>query len=386
MPPDEETVLGQNAWLVDEMHRQYLADPASVSESWRDFFSDYRPGGAPIESSAPAAPPRPAAAEPDGASEPPPGDPLRGAAARIAANMEASLAIPTATSFREVPAKLLDVNRQILNSYLGRTDGRKASYTHLIAYAVVQAIARHRPAMNCSFVDTDSGPRIVRHPHIGLGIAVDVEKADGARALMVPCIPEADTLDFPSFVERYDIMVRKVRSNDLSPDDFAGVTVSITNPGTLGTVQSVPRLMPGQGTIVGLGTIDYPTAYQAADSRTLADLGVSKVITLSSTYDHRIIQGAESGMFLGAVHDLLLGKHGFYDEIFRTVGVPYEAVRWRPDILPFNREQSAITKQMQVNALINMHRMRGHLIADLDPLSAGEPEMHAELDPATYGL
>jgi len=300
--------------------------------------------------------------------------------------MEASLAVPTATSFREVPAKLLDVNRQILNSYLGRTDGRKVSYTHLIAYAVVQAIARHKPAMNSSFVKAESGPRVIRHPHVGLGIAVDVEKADGSRALMVPCIAEADTLDFPSFVERYDTMVRKVRNNDLSPSDFAGVTVSITNPGTLGTVQSVPRLMPGQGVIVGLGTIDYPTAYQAADSRTLADLGVSKVITLSSTYDHRIIQGAESGMFLGAVHDLLLGKHGFYQEIFRAAGVPYEAVRWRPDILPFNREQAAMIKQVQVNSLISMHRVRGHLIADLDPLSAKEPEMHAELDPATYGL
>ncbi|MCY3861224.1 MAG: multifunctional oxoglutarate decarboxylase/oxoglutarate dehydrogenase thiamine pyrophosphate-binding subunit/dihydrolipoyllysine-residue succinyltransferase subunit [bacterium] len=385
MTPDAESMVGQNAWLVDEMHRQYLADPESVSESWRDFFSDYRPDRVLPESAAPVARLQ-AVPDPAETAEPLPGDPLRGAAARIAQNMEASLAIPTATSFREVPAKLLDVNRRIVNGYLGRTDGRKVSYTHLIAYAVVQAIAHHRPVMNSTFVDTESGPRVVRHPHIGLGIAVDVEKADGSRSLLVPCIQDADTLDFPNFVERYDTMVRKVRNNDLSPDDFAGVTVSITNPGTLGTVQSVPRLMPGQGVIVGVGTIDYPTAYQAADSRTLADLGVSKVITLSSTYDHRIIQGAESGMFLGAVHELLLGKHEFYEDIFRAVGVPYEAVRWRPDILPLDREQAVITKQVQVNALINMHRVRGHLIADLDPLSANEPAMHAELDPATYGL
>ncbi len=385
MTPDTESIVGQNAWLVDEMHRQYLADPAAVSESWQDFFSDYRPDRVLPDPAAPAVQSRPTP-EPAEAPEPAPGNPLRGAAARIALNMEASLAIPTATSFREIPAKLLDVNRQIVNGYLRRTDGRKVSYTHLIAYAVVQSIAHHMPAMNSTFVDTDSGPRVVRHPHIGLGIAVDVERANGSRSLLVPCISEADTLDFPNFVELYDTMVRKVRSNDLSPDDFAGVTVSITNPGTLGTVQSVPRLMPGQGVIVGVGTIDYPTAYQAADSRTLADLGVSKVITLSSTYDHRIIQGAESGMFLGAVNDLLLGKHNFYEDIFRAVGVPYEAVRWRPDILPLNREQAVITKQMQVNALINMHRVRGHLIADLDPLSASEPEMHSELDPATYGL
>ena len=385
MAPDPESIVGQNAWLVDEMHRQYLADPKSVSESWQDFFSDYRPDRILPEPAAPEARLRPVP-DPSEAPEPVPGSPLRGAAARIARNMEASLAIPTATSFREIPAKLLDVNRRIINGYLGRTDGRKVSYTHLIAYAVVQAIAHHIPAMNSTFVDDEDGPRVVRHPHIGLGIAVDVEKADGSRSLLVPCLPEADTLDFPNFVELYDTMIRKVRSNDLSPDDFAGVTVSITNPGTLGTVQSVPRLMPGQGVIVGVGTIDYPTAYQAADSRTLADLGVSKVITLSSTYDHRIIQGAESGMFLGAVHELLLGKHAFYEDIFREVGVPYEAVRWRPDILPLDREQAVITKQVQVNALINMHRVRGHLIADLDPLSANEPEMHAELDPATYGL
>ncbi len=384
MESDADQLVGQNAWLVDEMHRQYLDDPASVSESWQDFFSDYRPDRVVAEPSMPEPRLRSVPApEPDPEL---PGRPMRGAAARIAANMEASLAIPTATSFREVPAKLLDVNRRIINGYLGRTDGRKVSYTHLIAYAVVQAIAHHRPVMNSTFVDTTGGPRVVRHEHIGLGIAVDVEKADGSRSLLVPCIPEADTLDFPTFVEFYDTMIRKVRNNDLSPDDFAGVTVSITNPGTIGTVQSVPRLMPGQGVIVGVGTIDYPTAYQAADPRTLANLGVSKVITLSSTYDHRIIQGAESGMFLAAVHSLLLGEHRFYEDVFRAVGVPYEAVRWRADVMPVDREQAIVAKQVQVNTVINMHRVRGHLIADLDPLAADEPEMHDELDPATYGL
>ena len=385
MELDAESLVGQNAWLVDEMHRQFLADSTSVSESWQDFFSDYRPDRALGETGAPGRRLQAVPQEPE-SPEPLPGQPMRGASARIARNMEASLAVPTATSFREIPAKLLDVNRQVINGYLGRTDGRKVSYTHLIAYAVVQAIANHMPAMNSSYLATDSGPRIVRHDHIGLGIAVDVAKADGSRSLLVPCIPEADTLTFPEFVELYATMVRKVRTNDLSPDDFAGVTVSITNPGTLGTVQSVPRLMPDQGVIVGVGTIDYPTAYQAADSRTLADLGVSKVITVSSTYDHRIIQGAESGMFLGALHDLLLGKHNFYEDIFKEAGVPYEAVRWRPDFLPLDRESAGITKQMQVSALVNMHRVRGHLIADLDPLSAKEPEMHPELDPATYGL
>ncbi len=240
--------------------------------------------------------------------------------------------------------------------------------------------------MNASYLEVDGKPRLVRHEHLGLGLAVDVAKDDGSRTLLVPCIRDADTLDFRGFWQAYEDIIRKVRNNKLSPDDFAGTTVSLTNPGTIGTERSVPRLMPGQGLIVGVGRIDYPAAYEAADPRVLADLGLSKVITVSSTYDHRIIQGAESGLFLKRVHDLLLGEDGFYEDAFRSLGVPYEAVQWRPDIHPLDRDQAMLEKQMQVNAVINAHRVRGHLIADLDPLAAKEPHMHAELDPATYGL
>ena len=300
--------------------------------------------------------------------------------------MEASLAVPTATSFREVPAKLLEVNRRIINGYLGRTQGGKVSFTHLIGYAVVRAIADEVPAMNASYLEVDGKPRLVRHEHLGLGLAVDVAKDDGSRTLLVPCIRDADTLDFRGFWAAYEEIISKVRNNKLSPDDFAGTTVSLTNPGTIGTERSVPRLMPGQGLIVGVGRLDYPAAYEAADPRVLADLGLSKVITVSSTYDHRIIQGAESGLFLKRVHDLLLGEDDFYEDAFRSLGVPYEAVQWRPDIHPLDRDQAMLDKQMQVNSVINAHRVRGHLIADLDPLAAKEPHMHAELDPATYGL
>jgi 2-oxoglutarate dehydrogenase E1 component len=405
-------IAGPNAWLVDEMYEQYLADPSSVSESWKDFFHDYRPTAsprsatqpsaatpAPAEASAPAATtsapttvaPAPAAAPtaPARSTEPaePPGTPLRGAAARIVANMEASLEVPTATSFREVPAKLLEVNRKIVNGYLGRTRGGKISFTHVIGYAVVRAITETTPVMNSSYAeDADGKPRVVRHPHLGLGLAVDVEKADGSRTLLVPCIKDADTLDFAEFYTAYEDLIRKVRSNKLAPDDFAGVTVTLTNPGTIGTVQSVPRLMPGQGLIVGVGSLDFPTAYAGADPATLADLGLSKVMTITSTYDHRIIQGAESGLFLKRVHELLMGADGFYEEIFRAIGVPYEAVEWARDTNPVDREQSMLDKQMQVQALVNAHRVRGHLIADLDPLAAEEPYLHPELDPATYGL
>jgi 2-oxoglutarate decarboxylase len=397
-------VAGPNAWLVDEMYEQYAADPTSVSESWQDFFADYRPGGvrttadaapgpapapAPTASSAPAPTPAPTAPAPapEASEEEPAGSPLRGAAARIVANMEASLSVPTATSFREVPAKLLEVNRKVINGYLGRTRGGKVSFTHIIGYAVVRAIADAVPVMNSAYVEGPDGkPRVVRHDHVGLGIAVDLEKSDGSRSLLVPCIKDADTLDFAQFFAAYEDLIRKVRSNKLGPDDFAGVTLSLTNPGTIGTVQSVPRLMPGQGLIVGVGALDFPTEFQGADPATLADLGMSKIMTISSTYDHRIIQGAESGLFLKRVRELLMGADGFYDSLFRSIGVPYEAVDWRRDVNPVDREAAMLDKQMQVQRLVNMHRVRGHLIADLDPLASEEPHLHSELDPASYGL
>jgi 2-oxoglutarate dehydrogenase E1 component len=301
--------------------------------------------------------------------------------------MSASLEVPTATSFREVPARLLEVNRKIINGHLGRKQTGKVSFTHLIGYAVVRAIADEMPAMNNTYeADADGKPRLIRHPHVGLGIAVDLQKPDGSRTLMVPCIRDADTLDFREFLDHYEALIAKVRDGKISPDDFAGTTVSLTNPGTIGTLQSVPRLMPGQGLIVGVGSIAFPTEFEAADPAKLADLGVSKVITLTSTYDHRIIQGAESGLFLKKVHELLLGEDDFYVDIFRALDVPYEAVKWRRDVNPVDRDHALLEKQAKVNQLINMHRVRGHLIADLDPLQVKEPKMHAELDPATYGL
>ena len=386
-PPPQ--TFGPNAWLVDEMYERYLADPMAVSERWRDFFADERtaeeePEPAPAAAAPPSPGPAPVASEPAPAVEAG-AQPLRGAAARIVANMEASLQVPTATSFRVVPAKLLEVNRSVVNGYLGRTLGGKVSFTHLIGYAVVQAL-RSVPAMNASYSQLDGKPGIVRHEHVGLGLAVDVEKGDGTRTLLVPCIKDADTLDFRSFHAAYEDLIRKVKSNKISPEDFSGVTATLTNPGTIGTVQSVPRLMPGQGVIIGVGAIGYPAEYQAADPRALAELGVSKVITVTSTYDHRIIQGAESGMFLKKVHELLLGEDEFYEEIFRAIGVPYEAVQWRRDINPVDSVDAQMRKQMQVMRLINNFRVRGHLIADLDPLAVKEPATHSELDPATYGL
>ncbi len=398
------STIGPNAWLVDEMYDQFRRDPTSVSPSWQEFFADYRPSGTDPSSAgtpsagtpgapAPAAPPvsapapSPTPAAASGSAPVPEGaEAIRGVGARIVTNMEASLAVPTATSYREVPAKLLEVNRNIANNYLERNRGGKISFTHIIGFAVVRAIAEGVPAMNAAFVEHDGKPMIVRHKELGLGLAVDVEKSDGSRALLVPCIRSADTLDFAGFWAAYEDQIRKVRTNKLTPDDFTGTTVTLTNPGTIGTVASVPRLMPGQGLIVGVGTIDHPAQYQGADPATLARMGVSKVVTISSTYDHRIIQGAESGLFLKRVQELLMGSHGFYDQIFRSLGVPYEAVQWHRDVNPVDSSEAQVAKQVKVERLINMHRVRGHLIADLDPLASEDPHMHAELDPATYGL
>src|SRR5207248_5937918 len=176
------------------------------------------------------------------------------------------------------------------------------------------------------------------------------------RTLLVPCIKDADTLDFAGFHAAYEDLIRKVKASKIAPDDFAGVTATLTNPGTIGTVQSVPRLMPGQGVIVGVGAIGYPAEYQAADPRALAEMGVSKVITITSTYDHRIIQGAESGLFLQHVHDLLLGEDDFYDEVFHSLTIPYTPVRWRRDINPVDEERAQREKQVHVQTLINMYR------------------------------
>jgi multifunctional 2-oxoglutarate metabolism enzyme len=318
------------------------------------------------------------------------GDPIRGVGAAIVTNMEASLTVPTATSVRQVPAKLLEVNRRVANNHLSRTNGGKVSFTHLIAYAIVRAIADDVKVMNSSFVaGSDGKPRVLRHEHVNLGLAIDQTKADGSRSLIVPVLRDADTMSFAEFLAAYDEIIRKARTNKLAVTDFQGATISLTNPGGIGTVMSNPRLMKGQGVIVGVGSIDYPAEYQGSDERALADLGVSKVVTITSTYDHRIIQGAESGMFLKRVHELLLGEHGFYEQVFKSLGVPYEAVRWKQDVSPvhaINREEVMLQKQLAVATLIRAYRVRGHLIADLDPLRWKSPSMPEELDPLTYGL
>ncbi|MFK4150463.1 multifunctional oxoglutarate decarboxylase/oxoglutarate dehydrogenase thiamine pyrophosphate-binding subunit/dihydrolipoyllysine-residue succinyltransferase subunit [Streptomyces fungicidicus] len=434
--------FGANEWLVDEIYQQYLQDPNSVDRAWWDFFADYKPGApatsapagtaaagatgttgtaqpaaparpaapapapaaaqpaqaapaaapaakapaqapAPAKAAAPAAKPAAAKAEPAAEAKTGPEQvTLRGPSAAVAKNMDASLELPTATSVRAVPVKLLFDNRIVINNHLKRARGGKISFTHLIGYAMVQAI-KAMPTMNHSFARVDGKPTLVKPEHVNLGLAIDLVKPNGDRQLVVAAIKKAETLNFFEFWQAYEDIVRRARDNKLTMEDFTGVTVSLTNPGGLGTVHSVPRLMPGQAVIMGVGSMDYPAEFQGTSQDTLNKLGISKVMTLTSTYDHRVIQGAASGEFLRAVANLLLGEKGFYDEIFEALRIPYEPVRWLKDIDASHDDD--VTKAARVFELIHSYRVRGHVMADTDPLEYRQRK-HPDLDIVEHGL
>jgi 2-oxoglutarate dehydrogenase E1 component len=440
--------LGFNTGYIEELYKQYLDDPDSVSESWREFFADYHPdesfvaampssastppgdgeaGGAPepaaeaqkaqkaqkareapegeaeaaAEPSAREAPPQPSRG--DGAARPitPASAPqvsddkvdvqaLRGPAAKIVENMEDSLGVPTATSARTMPVKLLWENRKLLNDYQRRVGGEKVSFTHIIAYAVVQAI-KEQPAMNSTFRrDEDGTPQHVRPKQINLGLAIDIERR-GERTLMVPNIKDAGSLNFAQFLGTYNDLISRTRSGDLEISDFEGTTATLTNPGMIGTSMSVARLMPGQGVIVGAGAIGYPPEYRGYSPEVVSRAGVSRVMTLTSTYDHRVIQGAVSGAFLNHVEELLQGEHDFYQRLFADLNVPYQPFGPAKDSTPQlgqhepSDDLDMTEKQAAVLQLIRAYRVRGHLQADINPLGY-QWRYHPELDPANYGL
>ena len=433
--------FGPNEWLVDEMFEKYLVDPNSVDAAWGEFFANYTPnvngssapviptldnapkGGTPplpkktidptslqvpvaaTQVSAPIAPvaqatPVVKTTPPASAKQATPADPIvkpiptlvspsastlepiRGVSARVVQSMEASLTVPTATSVRAIPAKLMIDNRTVINNHLKRSRGGKVSFTHLIGYAMISAI-RQMPEMNAFFGEIDGKPAIGKPEHINLGIAIDLAKPDGSRQLLVPSIKGCESLDFAQFWASYEETVRKARGGSLTVEDFAGTTVSLTNPGTIGTVHSVPRLVQGQGLILGVGAMDYPAEFHGANEETLAELAISKVITLTSTYDHRIIQGAQSGDFLKRIHELLLGENGFYDEIFAALRIPYVPIRWVVDMRSSSVDQ--VGKTARVQQLINAYRTTGHLMADIDPLKYFQ-RSHPDLDVVTHGL
>ncbi|HXG98420.1 MAG TPA: multifunctional oxoglutarate decarboxylase/oxoglutarate dehydrogenase thiamine pyrophosphate-binding subunit/dihydrolipoyllysine-residue succinyltransferase subunit [Gemmatimonadales bacterium] len=372
------------------MYEEYLRDPSSVGQEWRELFDNGRLAELPViptdRSEVPgrrekgdvptAAPPStsPISPPPKGAS------PITGPAARLVANMTESLTVPTATSFRDVAATTLDARRKALNAQLAAS-GKKISFTHLIGYAIVQA-AKHFPAMTHHFQEIDGKPHRVDPGAIGLGLAVDVEKKDGSRALVVPVIKHAETMDFAAFHATYEAVVEKARTNRLMPDDFAGGTIQLTNPGTLGTVASVPRLMKGQGSIIATGTI--------------RDIAGAKIITITSTYDHRIIQGAESGMFLRTLDALLQGEERFYEQVTDSLARPgaRSTEQSAPAPTPTPAAPTSVLPAPGLDdlryvaaayALVRAHRNFGHLAAHLDPLGS-EPPGDPSLDSGRLGL
>jgi 2-oxoglutarate decarboxylase len=430
--------FGANEWLVEEMHDRYQQDPSSVDPTWAAYFSGngstsgpttvtngatakaVKPTEAkpaepkqtehkqtehkdptPTPAPAPVAKPRheAKAAEPaKGTTEPVPKDAppaerpaasdepqftvLRGAPARTVANMDASLTVPTATSVRSVPVKLLWDNRTVINNHLARARGGKVSFTHLIGFALVRAL-RSMPEMNVGFDTVDGKPNLITPAHINLGLAIDVQKSDGTRQLLVPSIKAAEAMDFAAFWTAYEDIVRKARDAKLEVSDFQGTTISLTNPGGIGTQHSVPRLMKGQGAIIGVGAMEYPPEWQGASEDAIARNAISKVMTLTSTYDHRVIQGAQSGEFLKRMHQLLLGQEGFYDEIFRSLRIPYEPIRWANDIATSHDDE--ISKQARILELIHAYRVRGHMMADTDPLEYRQ-RSHPDLEVESHGL
>ena len=435
-------MFGFNSGYVEDLYAQYLQNPESVSASWREFFADFDPGptftatigaapgeasgkvssiapsaggdGQPDEAPAPSAPQpaasptpsapaAPSASSTNGAAPAPARPqisvpegaetmPLRGVASKIVENMEASLTIPVATSVREIPVKLLTENRRLINRRQKVTGGDKVSFTHLIAYAIVRSMEKV-PSMKAAFRHTDEGGYERIDPaSTSFGLAIDIEKR-GKRQLLVPNVKEAESLSFAGFLGAYNDIVKRARDGGLELADFQNTTATLTNPGGIGTVMSVPRLMPGQSVIIAVGAIAYPPEYEGMDPAELSRLGLSPVMTVTSTYDHRVIQGAESGEFLKHIAELLTGQHGFYEEVFASLNIHTPPFHGTADSTPAlgkkalssKNKLSKIEKQARVYDLIRAYRVRGHLLADTNPLGF-EPRNHTELDPAAYGL
>ncbi len=388
-----------NAGFAQVMYEEFLRDPAAVGPEWRRLFESGVVGEKPDVMAASPAPANgraapaangaaPAAPLPAGAT------PIKGPAARLIQNMTESLTVPTATTFRELPVATLEAQRKAINAALqaaGRTE--KVSFTHIIAWGIVQATKQH-PVMGHTLLMQDGVPHRVAPDGIALGLAVDVTRKDGSRGLVVPVIRHAEAMDFTQFHAAYESVVEKARTNKLMPDDFVGATMSLTNPGGLGTVASVPRLMAGQGSIIAVGSIAYPPEFATVTPEKIRELGVAKVMTITSTYDHRVIQGAESGQFLGTLDGMLQGKDGFYEALFpgaapRAVTAPAAAPRavaaTEAAPAPIHAGGPDMQHVAAAMALVKAFRTHGHLAAHLDPLGA-EPVGDPALDPAGLGL
>ena len=405
-------MLTPNSAYIDDLYADFLHDPNSVGEEWRAYFQsrkdatiqsmgnkDFSSQEDMIEVMSESIPvkseskkeviqnntPKETSIHLSSSDIP---EKLSSIGMRIAANMSQSLNVPTATSFRVIPVKALEENRRLINRHLEKNNKKKVSYTHILAWALVKALVKY-PSMNDTFSVIDGIPHRIKRASINIGLAVDVTRKDGIRMLVVPSIKNAQQMTFTDFCAEYDGLITKARNNKLTVDDLSGASISLTNPGTIGTLSSVPRLMEGQGLIIATGSIDYPAEFQAVMPDVLSTLAISKVLTVTSTYDHRIIQGAESGEFLAYLRRLVLGEEHFYEQIFANLHIPFEPVHWQKDnrINPFlsQDELESLDKESRVAQLINAYRVRGHFLADVNPLGL-QAYYYPELDPAAYGF
>jgi 2-oxoglutarate dehydrogenase E1 component len=323
---------------------------------------------------------------------------IRGPAAMLASAMNESRAVPTATSFRTVAVDTLDAKRKALNGVL-KERGMKVSFTHLVAWAIVEA-AKDFPVMVRTFEEREGKPFAIEGSPVNLGIAVDVERKDGSHSLMVPAIKGADGLDFAGFHSYYEDLIKKTRESKLSPDDFQGTNISLTNPGGIGTIASVPRLMSGQSAIIATGSIAYPPEWAHATPERIRRLGVSKVMTLTSTYDHRVIQGAESGAFLRRIEQLLQGEDDFYEGLAAELGVdaaPLAAAHpasasapplgsdTAPSASAGQVDEELLQAVQAATSLLKGYRTHGHMAAHLDPLGSA-PKGDPAIEPETLNL
>ena len=380
-----------NAGFAQAMYEEFLRDPAAVGAEWRRLFESGVVGERPATNGRPADAPKAETAAPAAAPAGLPAGavPIKGPAARLVQNMAESLTVPTATTFRELPVAILEAQRKALNAaYQAAGQNVKISFTHIIAWAIVQATKQH-PVMGHSLLMKDGTPYRVVPDGISLGLAVDVTRKDGSRGLVVPVIRHAETMDFAAFHAAYEALVEKARTNKLMPDDFVGATMSLTNPGGLGTVASVPRLMAGQGSIIAVGSIAYPPEFAAVAPERLKEMGIGKVMTVTSTYDHRVVQGAESGQFLGTLDGMLQGKDGFYETMGAEASLrsPAPIAAAETSAVPSGRPSSPADLQAvaAAMALVKAFRTHGHLAAHLDPLGS-EPIGDPALDPGPLGL
>lgn len=399
-------MINLNTAFEDELYFSYLKDPDSVSEEWRSYFEKIH--GKSIYVMEESNKPLPTQAfsgkdtnytlpnsrkhrfTQNGGKMDYDGEyvPLSEIERTNAQLMYESLDVPTASSTRSIPVKALDENRRIINRYFMKLKKNKVSFTHLIGWAIIKALMKF-PNMNDTFEVKDNIPYRVKRKQLNVGLAIDVVAKDGTRLLVIPNIKNVQEMKFDNYIEEFTKLIEKARSNHLEYSDFLDATVTLTNPGMIGTTSSNPMLFKGQGIIVSVGSIDYPTEFQAVRPEVLTTLAVSKVVNVTNTYDHRIIQGAESAEFLAYINRLLLGEEQFYDQIFFSLKIPFEPIKWSRDSsngkFSFYNIENEVEKGAHVMQMINAYRVRGHLLASINPLGL-ETYYYPELDPAFYGF